>query len=99
MDNLSSYEHRSVLESTPSANCHSMTAFSTQDLAREPHRKSLRWFVVALVILFLISGGAVTAFKYAEANLGNLRQQLQARAASSNPLAGDLRAVKKDFHG
>ena len=101
MDNLSSYEHRSVLESTPSANCDSMTAFSTQALAREPRGKSLRWFVVALVILFLISGGwgAVTAFKYAQANLGNWRQQLQARDASSNPLAGDLPPVKKDFYG
>src|SRR5437588_11504443 len=71
MDNLSSYGHRSVLESTPSANCHSMTAFSTQALARAPHGKSLRWFVVALVILLLISGGwgAVTAFKYAQTSL------------------------------
>jgi len=78
-----------------------MTAFSTQALAREPHGKSLRWFVVALVILFLISGGwgAVTAFKYAQANLGNWRQQLQARDAGSNPLAGDLPPVKKDFYG
>ena len=101
MDNLSSYEHRSVLESTPSANCHSMTAFSPQALAWEPHGKSLRWLVVALVILFLISGGwgAVTAFKYARASLGNWRQQLQARDASSNPLAGDLPPVKKDFYG
>src|SRR2546423_8970015 len=101
MDNLSSYEHRSVLEPTPSANCHSMTEFSTQALARESHAKSLRWFVVALLILFLISGGwgAVIAFKYAQASLGNWRQQLQARDASSNPLAGDLPSVKKDFYG
>src|SRR5256885_15582540 len=101
MDNLSSHENRSVLESTPSANCHSMTTFSPQALAREAHGKSLRWFVVALVILFLISGGwgAVTAFKYARASLGNWWQQLQVGDASNNPLAGGLPPVKKDFYG
>src|ERR1044071_674356 len=99
MDNPSSSEHCLVPESPRSANCNSATASSNQDLARQPHGK-LRWFVGAFVILFLIGigWGALTAFKYTRANLGNWRQQLQARTGS-NPLAGDLTPVKKDFYG
>src|ERR1043165_4663826 len=99
MDNPSSYEH-CLVESAPLANCHSVTASSTPALARKPQGK-LRWFVVVLVMPFLIGSGwgALTAFKYTQANLGNWRQQLQARIRSSNPLAGDLPPVKKDFYG
>jgi S1-C subfamily serine protease len=52
------------------------------------------------MMLFLIGigWGAVTAFKYTRANLGNWRQHLQARTGT-NPLAGDLTPVKKDFYG
>jgi tetratricopeptide (TPR) repeat protein len=97
MDDRSSDEH-CFAESTSSANCNSVNASSTQ--ARERSGK-LRWFVGVLVVLFLIGGGwgAVTAFKYARANLGNWRQQLQARNRGSNALTGDLPPVKKDFYG
>src|SRR6185369_5997282 len=96
MDNPSSYEHCLVLESTSSANCNSVTASSSQIPAGKSHGK-LRWFVVVLMMLFLIGigWGAVTAFKYTRANLGNWRQHLQARTGT-NPLAGDLTPVKKD---
>jgi tetratricopeptide (TPR) repeat protein len=101
MDNLSSYGNRIAPGPSVADSRFGMTASSAEVLTTKPHNNSLRWFLLALVITVLVSGGwgAVTAFKYVQANIGSWRQQLRARNGNSNPLAGDLPLTKKDFYG
>jgi tetratricopeptide (TPR) repeat protein len=98
MDDLSSYGNRIVPGGTMSANPLGVSA--PPALNRKPGN-TLRWFVLALVITFLISSGwgAVTAFKYVQANISTWREQFRARNVNSDPLKGDLPPIKKDFYG
>ncbi len=100
MDDLSSYNNRVVSGPSMAANSFGTLA-SSAAATKKSNSNSLRWFVLALLITFLISSawGATRAFKYVQANIGAWRQQLRARNVNSNPLEGDLPSRKDDFYG
>lgn len=101
MDHLSSYGNQIAPGPGVSSNRFGVTASSVEILITKPRSNALRWFVLGLASTFLISGawGAMKAFKYVEANVGNWREQFRARNGSSNPVPGDLPPSKKDFYG